>query len=359
MAGIYGALGLQDNDRSFVNTIGQAVTYEVAQAYLAMHGAELDKAYSVFVQGTTPIFKERYKLPGGGRLQRLGNRSRAGASRATGAWDVAYPLESFGSAFEWDRVAIAYLTVMQFNNELETIRIQDINMTRFEVLRALLNNTSRNFVDPIENVGTITIKPLANNDTDTYPPLLGQETEAVEDHYLVAGYTSASISDTNNPFPTIRAELEEHFGTPTGYGNICAFINTAQVDKVEALADFREVTDIVVRPGNDTDTVSGLPNVPGRVIGRCNGVWVVEWRWIPADYLLAIDLDNPAPLKQRVDIPEANLPSALTLVATDMTYPLTNRNYERRFGVGVANRLNGVVMQFKASGSYDIPAAYT
>ena len=83
---IYGALGLPNNDRSLVNSIGEMVVYDAAQAFIAQHNADLESAYSVLVSGTTEGNKDYYKLPGGGRLQRLGTRSRAAATRAGGRW---------------------------------------------------------------------------------------------------------------------------------------------------------------------------------------------------------------------------------------------------------------------------------
>ena len=47
-----------------------------------------------------------------------------------------------------------------------------------------------------------------------------------------------------------------------------------------------------------------------RVIGRVNGVWVVEWRFVPANYILAIHLDAPKPLMQRVDPADTLSPRA-------------------------------------------------
>ncbi|MEL7434244.1 MAG: hypothetical protein AAFN11_09875, partial [Chloroflexota bacterium] len=209
-------------------------------------------------------------------------------------------------------------------------------------------------------IGTLTIKPLANNDAALYPPLIGADSDdtAQENHYLVSGYAATAISDDNNPYITIRNELEEHFGLNEGYGNCVAFIHTDQVAATEALADFVDVTDVVVTPGDDTATVNGLPNVPGRIIGRVSGVWVSEWRYIPSGYILGTDLDQPAPTKVRVHRSEYGLPQALALVSEDERHPIMTRNYEHDMGVGVGNRLNGVIVQLKASGSYDIPSRY-
>lgn len=358
---IYGALGLPENDRSLVTSIGEQVVYSAAEAFIAQHNADMERAYSVFVEGTTEGNKDYYKLPGGGRLQRLGNRSRAAAVKAGGRWDVAFPLENFGAAFEFSRVDMAYMTVQQMANELATIRTMDVSTIRHEILLRLFYNVDRSFIDELPmNPGTLTIKPLANGDSVTYPPVIGaaSDTFATENHYLTSGYTAANISDTNNPLPVIRAELEEHFGTPSGYGNVCVFIHTDQVAKIEALAGFVEVTDIGINPGDDTPTVTSAPPAPGRLLGRSDGCWIYEWRHIPSGYLLGIDYDQPAPVKIRVHPTGIAMPQGLALVNTDMRHPIETRNYEHWMGVGVGNRLNGVAMELTTDGSYDPPAAY-
>jgi hypothetical protein len=360
MAGIYGMLGLADNDRSFINTIGQDVVYAAAQQYLAQHNADVQAAYSVFVEMQTPNFKERYRLPGGGRLQRRGGLAQSGAVQMSGSWDVAYPLENFGAQFAYDRVSIAYLTVQQFNNELETIRIQDVNTRRFEMLRALFNNTSRTFVDDLPGGGgTLTLVPLANNDSVLYPPIIGSETEQQLNHYLVSGYAASAISDANNPYLTLRDTLERVHGMPSGYGNIVCFIHPDQTAKTTALLDFSPVEDVNVRYGASSNlAASDLPTVPGRIIGRVSGTWVAEWRWIPTGYILAVNADMPGPLKERVHPDFTNLGTGLQMVVQDDRYPIQSMHYEDHFGYGVGNRLNGAIMELKSSGSYSVPSAY-
>lgn len=360
---IYGALGLPENDRSLVRNIGEQVVYDAAQEFIRRHNEDLESAARIFIETTTEDHKDYYKLPGGGRLQRLRNRSRAAAVRAGGQWDVAFPLEEFGSAFEIDRKSFAMMTVQQMANELATQRTMDVSTIRWEVLASLFSNTTRSVVDewPVSK-GTLTIQPLANGDSVLYPPVIGGDSDdfAADNHYLVSNYTSANISDTNNPYVTIRKELEEHFGTPTGYGNIVVFIHTDEVAITEDLTDFVEVTDIGISPGNDTDTVNGMPDIPSsaRLIGRVSGVWVAEWRYIPSGYLLAVDADAPPPTRMRVHRAEYGLAQGFNLAAEDERHPIMTRHYEHDFGIGVGNRLNGVVMQLKASGSYDIPSRY-
>lgn len=356
MSGIFGILGLSDNDRSYVNTIGQSLVFTATQTLLQQYNADLNAAMSIFLDSTTTGFKERYKLPGGGRLQRRGGLAQSAAVKAYGSWDVAFPLEDFGAQLADSDIAMAYMTMPEYNRHVETVMIQDMNTVRFEMLKALFNSTAATFVDPIN--GSLTIERLANGDSVVYPPVLGSETEATDNHYLESNYAATAISDTNNPYITIREELEEHFGTSTGGDNIVVFINNAETPETEDLSDFDAVPDNYVRVGSNTDVPQGLPTVPGKVIGRTNGVWVVEWRWMPANYMFGIHLDAPKPLKMRVDPADTGLGTGLQLVARDQQYPIESAHYRHRFGFGCANRLNGVVMELGTGGSYSVPAAY-
>lgn len=358
MSGIFGVLNLSDTDRSFVNTLGQRAVYDAAQQLLTQYNQGLAAATAAFIERETSDYKLRYKLPGGGRLQRRGGQAQSGAVKAYGSWDVALPLEDFGAQLGGDLVSLAYLTVDEFNRHLETVMLQDRNTMRFEMLKALFNNTQRTFVDPL--YGSLLVEPLANGDAVNYPPVEGSETEATDTHYLESGYTSSNISDTNNPLATMRDELEEHFGGgSTGGSNLVVFINPAQRAKVQALADFAKVGQNFVTLGQDTAVANlSVPSVPGKLIGYCTGVWVSEWRWVPADYMLGLHLDAPKPLLLRTDPADTGLGSGLLLVTEDEDYPFRMSHYRHRFGVGAGNRLNGVVMELGNGGTYTIPTAY-
>jgi hypothetical protein len=357
MSGIFGALNINDSDRVFLSTLGQRVVYDAITQVLSQHNADLQAAMNVFIEGTTSDHKFRYKLPGGGRLQRIGTQAAGAAVKAYGQWDVAFPLEGFGAQLAGNRVDMAYMSVQDLDRHLNTVMQQDINTVRFEILKALLNSGQDTFVDPMW--GSLSVEPLANGDSVTYPPVLGSESEATENHYIETNYLSANVSDTNNPYVLLRDELEEHFGAPTGGSNIVAFINNAQVSVTEALSDFDPVNDRFTAPGANRDQLNGLPAAtPGRVVGRTNGVWVVEWRFVPANYILGVHLDAPKPLYQRVDPADTGLPQGLTLVATDEEHPMTASYYEHRFGVGCGNRLNGVVYELGVGGTYTVPTAY-
>lgn len=356
MPSIYGILGLEDEDRSFVNDVGQPIVYDAVRQLMGRYNQELAAAMSVFVERETEDFKIRYKLPGGGRMQKRRLLARPGAVKALGYWDVALPLEDYGDQLADSDVAMAYMRVNELQRHIDSIFIRDVNTVRFEVLRALFNNQQRPFLDDIH--GTLAIEPLANGDGVLYPPVLGSEVEAQDSHYLASGYAATAISDTDNPYPVLVDELEEHFGSATGGENIVTFINPDEAPETEDLGDFDEVTQRFVTPGANTDTLYGLPStLPGKTLGRVSGTWIQEWRWIPSGYLLALHLGEAKPLIRRVDPAGTGLPRGLTLVGRDQEWPLESAYYVHRYGFGVGNRLNGVVMQL-TTGSYTVPAAY-
>jgi len=358
MSQIFGILGLEETDRSFVNVRGQKVVYDAVAQLLADHNENLQAIQSVFVSGETEDFKFRYKLPGGGYLQKRGGLAQSASAKRTGQWDVAFPIEEFGQALAGDDVTLAYMNMQELNSHIDTITLMDINTVRLELMKALLDKTAYTFADPIH--GDLSVVPLANGDAVLYPPVIGSDTEATEDHYLYSGYAVASISDTNNPIKTMVEDLVHHFADPAGGSNVVVFINPDATPYVEALTDFNEVTDRFVRQGDDQSEVINLPtNVPGKIIGRCSGAWISEWRWLPATYMFAIHLDQPKPLKVRVDPADTGLPRGLALTAKSEIAPLENSHYRHRFGVAVENRLNGVAMFLTTGSSYTVPTGYS
>lgn len=357
MGTIFGALGLQDTDYAYINTLGQSVVYEATEQLLGDHNADLEAALAVFVEGSTWDHVQRYKLPGSGELDRVGRLSRTAAAKAANSWDTAFPLEEFGRTIAGDRVSLAYMNLQQYQLHLDTVMIQDRNTVRKEMLRAIFNPTTRPFQD--ENWGVLNIQPLANGDGTMYPPRLGSIDDTGENNYLA--FAPATITDVNNPIPTLVNQLEQHFGAPTGGSMIVVFCNNAQTAQLQSLSNFDPVPNRFVEYGENVSLVpeDKFPaGMPGRTLGESDSALLVEWRWIPANYLVAIHLEAPQPLKRRIDPPATGLGVGLQLVAQDIEHPFRSAEWSHRFGFGVGNRLNGVVMQLGQAGAYAAPAIY-
>lgn len=357
MSGIFGALTVADSDRVYNAGVGQRVIFETAMEYVNRINEDLDRAMGIFVGETTSDYKLRYKLPGSGYLQKRSIQGRYASVKATGQWDVALPLEDYGAQLSSNDIDWKRMTIKELDRHLQTIVTQNINTTRFEILRALMNNAADTFVD--EEWGSLTIQPLANNDGTLYPPVLGSSDEADDNHYLESGYAPTAISDTNDPLTLIRNELEEHFGVGEAGSDVLVLTNPDATPDIRALTGFVGVTDKGINPGQDTAVLASMPTgYPGTLIGRAKGVWIAEWRHLPATYMIGIHTTAPKPLFRRVDPTDMNVPVGLHLVATQEEFPFNGSFWRNRFGLGVANRLNGVVLENGTGGTYSVPTLY-
>jgi len=359
MSGIAGLLNISDSERAYVMNVGQGLVFSAVSQMLAEYNEEVRLMTSVFIGGTTEKFAARHLLPGGGKLQRMGRQAPAAAVKRTGTYDVGYPLRQWGAEFAGDRVDLAYMTVAELDAHLQTIMIKDMNTLRWRMLTALFEDTNFAFTDPLN--GAITVRRLANADGSAYPPVLGSETEADDDHYSDAAYNVASITDDNNPALTLRNEIAEHFGGIGSTGkNFVYFHGADQTAYLANITGYVATPDIGIIDRYPDEILAPWPNVPGRLHGRTNGVWLSEWDgWIPDGYGLAVLLGYP-PLTMRVDPSDTGLGSGLQLVATDNNHPMMRASYEHRYGIGVSNRLSAACMEINAGGgTYTPPTAYT
>lgn len=355
-ATIYGILGIQDTNRT-VESVGQPVVYDALGDLLEMHTESVNAARATFVGPDTTAPEEIFELPGGGMMQEADRLTRPAAVKRGGRYTIGFPLRDARDQIAADDITLAYMTLRDLQTHIENVFLRHLNWTRFNILKAMLNNVNQTFEDETFSQRLVTVRRLANTDGTIYPPIItGANPDGADDnHYLVSGYTSANISNVNNPFITTKNEVKEHFGE----GTIVNFINSAQQSVVMALTDFTEYIDPLVRPGPDVAVITGrAPNVPGVIIGRVNQSWVSVWDFVPADYMITVDLDTPRILRRRLDSVALPGRGVLALVARQQEFPLQESFWRCREGYGVQNRLGAAIMQFKASGTYDIPTGY-
>lgn len=361
MSVIFGLARLTASDYQFARNADQTLVYQAVQQYIAMVNDTTQNALAAFVEPVmTEKAKERYQLGMNGRMQKTGENGTGSPVARSGKWDVAYPLENFHEAIAVGDVDMAYMTPAEFQTHIDGVLTRAKNAKRHEILKRLFTNTAGSFVD--ERLGTLTIEGLANGDSVVYPPVEGSDTEATDDHYLESGYAASAISDTNNPYATLTTELVEHGTNTTEDIPLVFLINSSEQTKTEALTNFVPYIPPQIAAGQDTDQVlrPGRP-VPGKIIGYIRGMgWVSVWNWIPANYIVAVNLAAPQPLKMRKDITGTNLGDGnLQLLADERTGVVTYKSWRLRFGVGGANRLSAAVMELGTGGTYSIPSAYT
>lgn len=361
MAGnLFAMAEINPADYQYVSQIGREALYEATTEYVARAMEHMNTAIRLFVEGDTPNYSERYFLPMTGRMDEVAEGSDAPLVTMTGSWDVAYPIFNHENGVKVTDVQFAYMPPAQFQSHIDGIVGRYRNAVRHAILRALFNNAAHSVTDKLW--GTLSIKPLANNDGTEYPPVVGSDAlQTTLNHYVTSGYTAANINNTNNPFPTLAALFHAQFGYETGGQPIYAFINSAQRAKVEALTDFEKVSTMGVSTASDTEYRVGfndLVDPAGMVIGSVGEVIISIWDFIPANYIYAQHAGQPAPLKRRVDPASTGLGGGtLQLLETVDEPKLLYSDWRARFGFGVGNRLNGVVMHL-TDGAFAVPALY-
>lgn len=348
----YGFQGLEGLWDERVTAVGEGMIYDAVRESAEEHTRQLNALMSSMVQPTAD-HKIKFSLPGTGTLQPLDEYGNPKPVRPSGNYNVAFPIQGGGTAWGTNRVTRALMTVEEANRLTWDAMRRDADWVKRHVLAALLDNASWTFDDPA--YGDLTIQPLANGDTVTYVRTGGAA--STDDHYLAQ---AASIDDSNNPFPTIYDELMEH---PSNSGPVVAYVASSLTDDIESLTAFTQISDPDIRPGLGVDTIEGnvemfndtVRGFGDGVLGKCNRCWVVEWRSLPDDYMIAQARGAGPVLGMREYdaselqgfFPEEYSPDG----------NLQEMRMIRYAGYGALNRVAALV-QYIGGGAYAIPSGY-
>lgn len=347
----HGFINLQHLFDQRVTTVGIGTVMDAVAASLAEHNRQVDALIGLFCRRTTE-FQTRYRSgAAAGRLQPLDQNGRARPIRPAGQYDIAFPLQMAGAAWGANFVTRAKMTVQEANEATTQLMIQDARWIRDHILAALYTNASYTWAD--DEKGNLTVYGLANSDTTTYNILGGADAGAADTHYLAQ---AAAIADATDPYDDLYDDLIEH---PENGGEVIALIPSNLRATTTALAAFNELSDARLRVGANTAQVIGTPGValPGSLLGYHNAkVWIVEWRALPSDYIIAVTTQGEKALAMRED-PEAEL-RGFRVMGDRVDEPWWERQYFRRAGFGGYNRVGAAVYRV-GNGTYAIPTGYT
>lgn len=346
---LYGFQSLQHLWAQRVSEIGVDVISTAIQQSVEEHNRQLDAMLNLFAQRTT-AFKTRFKTPLAARLQPLDQNGRAYPIVPIGQYDLAFPLQDGGTAWGANYKTRAKMTVQEANDITATMLSADMRWVRDHIMAALFANSAWTFTDPEH--GSLTVQGLANNDSAVYQVMAGGDSGATDNHYLAQ---AAAISNTDDPFPVIKAELEEH---PENGGQVVALIPSNLKTAVRGLAGFVPLADANLRLGANLSQLVGdlgVP-VPGEVFGyHDDGVWLCEWRSLPSNYIIATTTEGVRPLAMREE-PEPEL-QGFRQVATREDHPFWESQWLRSAGFGAWNRVGALVYRV-GNASYAIPTGY-
>jgi hypothetical protein len=349
---LYGFIQLKDLAGRRVTEVGVQVVNTAIEQAVQEHLRQIETIMSVFTARTTE-FKEKFNSVTVARLQPLDDNGRARPIKPSGQYGVAYPLQQGGAAWGATYRAREKMTVQEASELTAMLLSADVRWMRDHVLAALFVNSPWTFNDELHDA--LTIEGLANGDSVKYLVASGSDAGATDTHYLAQ---AAAIADGANPFPIIYTELTEH---PENQGEVVVFIPTNLKSTVIALTNFYEVKDPNIAVGANVSVLSGtlgipLPGGPKSLLGYVDGCWIVEWKSLPDNYMVAITTGGDRPLKMREEDVESL--QGFKKVAQRDDHPFYESQWLRIAGFGASNRVGAVVYRV-GNASYAVPTNYT
>jgi hypothetical protein len=350
---LWGVHNLEDAANDLVTEVGENLVVDNIEARVRIHEEELAGLLDLFAFRTTE-YSFGFKSDEGGELQGLDEFGRARPSRGRRGKQVGAPIFRAGDAIAFSYEARIQMTVGLVEDRMVSLMGRDARTVRRWNLSRLLDPQVYAFDDPAGH-GELTIYGLANG-TDglpagsrfTYTTHDGGEAE--DTHYLAQ---LNPISATDNPFPVIKREIEEH--PVNDGGQTVAFINPDQRAAVSALPDFTEREDPDVTPVSGERALVGAlgARVPGEIIGKTDGVWISEWHAVPSGYVLAVSTGANRTLALREH--EVAALRGFGQNAEREDFPYLERQFIRRAGFGAVNRVGAVAYRV-GNAAYAAPA---
>jgi hypothetical protein len=349
MALLYGFESLKDMAAKRVTEIGvKLVSAAIAQS-VQEHNRQMEAIIGLLAKRTTD-FKTTYRTPTAARLAPLDENGRAHPIKTLGKYDVSFPIQSGGAAWGTTRIVRELMTVQEANDATAALISADVRWVRDHALAALFANATWTFTD--DQHGSLTIKGPANNDSDTYMVMAGADSVSTDDHFKAQ---AAAIADgATNLIGTDYTELMEH---PENQGEAVMLIASDLKSSIEGLTNYNPVADTNLELGSAKDRLVGNlgVNIPGKLIGYVDKVWVAEWRAMPSNYYIMVSTQGEPPLAMR-EYEVASL-QGFNQVSEKNDHPFYSSQWERHAGFGAWNRVGAVVRRV-GNASYAVPTNY-
>lgn len=265
--------------------------------------------------------------------------------------------------YTWMYIAEADAQQLRQNNNLALEA--DTKLQFMKVMQRLFNPLNGNgYTDKNEPV---TVFGFYNADGEVPPKYKQQTFAGSHNHYLVSGNTAITPANVD----TLANALGEHgYTLQKGYklvlwvnkqeADIIAGFKTATGAKFDFVPNPEYYGGAVWVPNNGTYVGGPSGRVPGEV-GTYGPFHIVQEDYIPAGYAVAIATGGQDNLTNPIGYREHKNPAyrGLKVIPGQRSdYPLLDSFYRRGMGTGIRQRGGGAIMQVKASGNYQVPAAY-
>src|SRR6266581_3447687 len=350
----YGTLNTLDTLASLraatgvVAEIGEDVAFESINAALQTHSMLLKEALTDFVEMTTDRLR-RYGGPDTMALEELDEYGTAGAQKIAPGATIGFPMKLYGGALQWTRTYFQNVTGTELAGQVSAMMDADVKNTHKQLKYALLYPTNVTFNDRRVDYVQLPQKALVNADSAPIPIAPDGTTfnAATHTHYLAtASFVASDLTSLINT-------VVEHFLT----GKVQVLINQASEAAVRALTGFYPYYDMRLTPSlnaiNATSANLDVVNLTNRAIGVYGPAEIWVKPWIPANYMVAMQMDTQ---QKALVMRTRNAGGGNLELDFDVEeHPLRARHYGREFGFGVWNRVAAAVL-YTNGGSYTSPA---
>lgn len=281
---------------------------------------------------------------------------------------------NMGATFDWYDLGVGWTwqfladaTAAQLEAHVSEIVSADASLVFRSVMAQIFRSTART-VDDQATATSYPVLPFANADGWNPPSYAGNSwSGGTHSHFRVSGAATVTSGDLDE----ITDDLTSHGLSSENGSTQVLFVNPIELAIVStfrvatgARADFVRSTGTPAyyEPAQllgtqPAGTYAGFP-----VAGQYGEMLIVSDTRIPSSYLVGLASGgvlsprNPLMLREH---PKPELRGLKLVTGPRQDYPLIDSYWCRGFGLGISNRLSGIVMQVKASGSYTPPAQYS
>lgn len=271
-------------------------------------------------------------------------------------WDLAI-------RYTWMFIAEADQAQLRMNHNLALEADTKLQFRR--VLQRLFNPLNGNgYTDKNE---AITVFAAYNGDGEVPPKYKNNTFLGSHNHYTITGAATVRPQDLD----ALQTQTEEHgYTLQGGYTNVL-WVNKQEADVIKTFrtangAKYDFVPNAALFGGavwvpNNGSYVGGPSGTIQGEIGTYGAFHVVEEGYIPAGYLVSVvtggadNLTNPVAFREHSNSAYRGLK---VIPGQRSDYPLLDSFYRRGMGTGIRHRGGLAIMQVKATGAYQIPAAY-
>lgn len=335
------------------------------QAAISIQNEERQRLVDLFTFPVTNTIEDVLQF-GGGDFEEASEYGVPQGIRPTGS------ALSLGYTFKWWDLAARF--TWQFLADAPAAQVEAVNQSALEadnrlvfleVMRTLFRSDNRVATIKGQNYNVYT---FWNGDGTVPPKYKNNEFDGTHTHFRVSGAAAVTSADLD--------EISEDFDSH-GYAPENGSTKFVMVNKVEGnvIRTFRVSTgalyDFIPASGQPglilpNESVFGAQQAAAtfrglKVIGTYGDLLIVEESYVPAGYIVGITSGGDASINNPIGFREhANgaLRGLRLVKGREPDYPLIDSYYARGFGTGVRQRGAALIMQIKATGTYEAPAAY-